>query len=315
MAERHREALQAQLNGITDIDDGGAGKTWQAFEAVYLEATRADLATATANLARWTLTRFRTYAGARWLNAVRRETVESYRIRRLQEVGHETVRKELRVLHAAFGWAVAQEWIHKNPCEGVHCGRRERPEPVALSEPETARLLALLENEPAWVWASLRLACLWGPRAGELARITREDVDLGRRLLSIRSAKGGRGRMVPLDPETAGLLHELSHTDRPILWGPCEAWRGRSQRAYLGRLRKESARLLAAAGVADRRQPLQILRRTAETGMRRRGVPTYMIARVIGHGTAVGDQWYDGLGPEGVADQVARLMCAGGPIL
>jgi hypothetical protein len=53
---------------------------------------------------------------------------------------------------------------------------------------------------------------------------------------------------------------------------------------------------------------MQFLRRTAETNMRRRGVPDWMVGAVLGHGTRVGLEFYSGVsGPE-IAGQVLKLM-------
>jgi len=318
LAERHRLAWQAELNGISDSDSGGA--TWADFRDGYLAAVGADLKSATIAVCRQVLARFETAEKPRTLAAIDGRLIESYRVGRLGKVSQETARKDMRHLRAAFAWAVRMKMIENNPCADIRFGRRERFDVDALSEDQTRRFLAALNREagePTWLQASLRLACLWGPRAGELAGVLREDLDLAGRTLRVPatrrrgSPKGGRGRVLPLDEETAGLLQELSHRQGPILWGPAEKpFRSAAARGgYTRSLGAEARRILDALGAKPRDdKPLQFLRRTAETNMRRRGVPDRLIGEILGHGTGVGDQFYDGRSQEDLAREVARIM-------
>lgn len=313
LAERHRQLWQAELNGLSAGADPARGPRWAAFRDAYRDSV-SDLAPATRALYRQALARLERILRPRWLADVDRAAAERYRAARAREVGPETVRKDLRHLRAAWSWALAQEMVPANPwTETRRRGPRARSDPDALSAAETRRFLVALESRPTWVWASLRLACLWGPRTGELAEIRREDLDLAGHLLQIparagrRAPKGGRGRVVPLDAATAGLLQECSHREGPILWGP-EHTRAAGTRGYRKGLVEEANAVLEALALPRRTRPVQMLRRTAETNMRRRGVPDWQVGRVLGHGTGVGEQFYAGLAPEEIAGQVARAM-------
>lgn len=316
MAERCREALQAQLNGVAPGTDDAGGPTWPDFRDGYLAAAAADLKPATVAIYRQVLARFEAAVAPRVLAGVDRRLVETYRIGRLGKVSQETARKDVRHLRAAFAWAVNLKMMESNPCVGIRFGRRETFDPDAMTEAETDRFLVALEARSTWVQASLRIACLWGPRAGELARLERADVDLAGRRIRIAAEPGrgtpktGRGRTIPLDEESAGLLQELWHRDEPILWGPLGAplRSSRGMGGYTRTLGAECRAVLATIGVHARDdKPLQFLRRTAETNLRRRGVPDWMIGAILGHGTRVGEQWYDGIGPAELADRVAAL--------
>ncbi len=314
LAERHREAWQAGLNGLPFDDvDGQQRARWADFCDGYLGTAAVDLAPASVAVARQTLKRFADLMRPRFLCDVGAEMLEAYRVRRLQDVGQETARKDLRTLRAAFAWGCRQGWLDGNPCDGIRFARRDRSDPTAMTLEQTARFLEHLKERPTWVQASLRLAALWGPRAGELAGVLRDDVDFAGGTLRIpatadRTTKTRRGKSVPLDAETAGLLQELSHRDGPILWGPREAPHT-SERGFRDALGAEARAIFKAMGVRDGdEQPLQFLRRTAETNMRRRGVPDWQIGRILGHGTRVGEQWYNGIGDDELARQVEHLM-------
>lgn len=317
LAERHRLAWQCQLNGLQGDD---AGTPWEDFVRRYLASSAPDLRPASHNLARWVLERFRRAARPRLLEAVDYEMIDRFRIARRAAVSQVTVAKELRTLHAAFSWAVDARLLSENPVGRLRRhGRASRPDPDAMTDDQIARFLARLSDnptgspgEPVWVQAALRLACLWGPRTGELAGLLRRDLDLPARVLRIpvlgpRTTKEARGKSVPLDDETAGLLQELSHRDGPILWGPADA-PFRSWRTFRDRLVERCRAVLAAVGVQPRDQHcLMFLRRTAETRMRRRGVPDWMVGAILGHRTSVGEQYYLGMGPDEIARQAGAL--------
>ena len=319
LADEHRFLWQAELNGLRG-DSGDGHKRWGDFEREYLEAMAVQMRRPSLAIARQTLRRFRLAVRPRCLDLVDRAVIERYRVRRLADVAPVTLRKDIATLRAAFGWAVELGYIAANPFDRLaRRGRVERPDPDALTAAETARFLEALRDEPTWVQASLRLACLWGPRAGELAAVRRGDIDFAARTVRVpvmarRTTKEGRGKTVPVDPDTLGLLQELSHRDGPVLWGPREkpftSARGRG--GYTRTLGARCRQILKVLGVRPRDDhPLQFLRRTAETNMRRRGVPDWQIGAVLGHGTRVGQACYNGMTGEEVARSVAELMRSG----
>jgi integrase len=310
MAEQNRIAWQCELNGLAGEE---AGTPWNVFVARYLESSAPDLQPASHNLARWVLERFGRLVGPRFLEVIDYAAVDRYRIARRASVSQTTVAKELRTLHAAFSWAVDARLLRENPVGRLRRhGRLPRPDPDAMTDDQIGRFLARLSPEPVWAQAALRLACLWGPRTGELARLLRQDLDLPARVLRIpvvgrRRTKEGRGKSVPLDEETAGLLHELSHRDGPVLYGAADA-PFPSERIFRDRLVAQARAVLAAVGVRPRDgHTMMFLRRTAETRMRRRGVPDWMVGAILGHRTSVGEQYYLGMGPDEIARQAGVL--------
>jgi len=308
-AERHRHLWQMELNDLLGGDD--VPLSWSDFVCQYLEAKEAELAKSSVDMARWYLARFEQLSSPRprRLADVNFRMVEAFRIARLKVVDADTVRKEIRTLRAAFQWAVDLGHIAKNPFARIRWGRRVRKDVEALSAAARCRFLESLGSEPTWIWASLRLAILWGPRADELATLERADVDFPERVVWIRvkatwTPKAPRSRVLPLDEESAGLLQELSHTDRPILWGPAP-----SARAYKERLRGAARRLYDRLGIRQPRKPLHVLRATADTHMRRKGVPAHLRRAIIGHTSeAVSERHYDGTTPEEAARAVQKMI-------
>ena len=316
LAEDHRILWQAELNGLRG--DGGAGRLrWVDFEREYLEAMAVQLKRPSLAIARQTLKRFREAVRPRFLDQVDRALIERYRVSRLASVSSTTLKKDLATLRAAFGWAFELDYVAANPFDRLaRRGREQHADPDALTAGQTEAFLAALREQPTWIQASLRLACLWGPRAGELAGIRREDLDFATRTIRFpvaarRTTKEGRGKTLPVDDETLGLVQELSHRDCPVLWGPLDVpfTTGRGKGGYTRTLGERCWAIMASLGVRPRDDhPLQFLRRTAETNMRRRGVPDWQIGAILGHGTRVGEMFYSGVSGDEIAGQVAQLM-------
>ena len=302
-AERVRFANLLRVNGLAEASLPPAAD-WQTFVTGYLEAMGVELAPASVREARAALRRFGEMISPRMAVDVTIETAERFKARRLGVVASATVRKELRTLRAAFAWAVRCRIVPENPFGNVQVARRrEAPLPQVLSSDETGRFLAGLKTRSTWAQAALRLAVRWGVRAGELAKIERGDVDFRGRVVHIRvkrdwAPKAGRGRAVPLDEETAGLLQELSHRSIPILWGPLDQpfTSGEARGGFVRALRVEARAVYATIGLGRAvAKPLHILRATALTRMRQAGVPPWIIRQIIGHTSdAVGDAHYDG---------------------
>ena len=108
--------------------------------------------------------------------------------------------------------------------------RPQRARPYLYSEAEIQKLLAAaLKLRPRqelrpWTYHCLfGLLAVTGLRIGEALKLERVDVDLGEGILTIRGAKFGKTRLVPLHPSTRDVLADyarrrdrfLRHTSSP----------------------------------------------------------------------------------------------------
>lgn len=97
------------------------------------------------------------------------------------------------------------------PPDGLLAYRRSRPTPFLFSDQEIAALLAAADTlRPLLLAVTCRtlfgLLAATGLRVGEAIDLDREDVDLARRLLTVRRTKFNKSRLLPLHPSTNDAL-------------------------------------------------------------------------------------------------------------
>jgi len=113
------------------------------------------------------------------------------------------------------------------PAVGLLPHRATRARPYLYSEPEIDRLLAAALTLPtAWPSTPLRpvqfhcllgLLSVTGLRIAEALHLELRDVDLDQAVLTIRAAKRGRSRLVPIHPSTAAVLTEYLRRREQVL--------------------------------------------------------------------------------------------------
>lgn len=141
-----------------------------------------------------------------------------------------TVTSRLLALKRLEAWAVEEEEIDNAVIATLRPPKIDQPVLEPLTEPELKALLDACTGkafEDVRDAAIVRLMAETAARAGEVAAIGVADVDLRRGLVVIRRGKGGKGRIVPLSPNTCAAIdrylrraragHRLADSS-PALW-------------------------------------------------------------------------------------------------
>lgn len=123
-----------------------------------------------------------------------------------------TLNREREVLHTFCEWLVEREQLERNPVARVRRAEEPAPRIRFLSLPQVDELLSALAVDP--LLQNLAATCVFaGVRRGEACWLRWEDVDLERRLLTVRAkADGGwqpktrRNRVVPIAQRLAPFL-------------------------------------------------------------------------------------------------------------
>ena len=219
--------------------------------------------------------------------AVSAELVAKYRDERLAAgKSNNTVRLELAMLGHLFRVAI-QEWgigLTFNPVANIR-----KPSPGAgrdrrLSRDEQQRLFAAADahSNPMLGWI-VRLAVETCMRSSEITGLCRSQVDLRRRVVTLRDTKNGSSRVVPLTREAAEVLGAaLENPIRPIdtdlvFFG--EPGRDGTRKPYV--FQKLWAGIVGELGMADLH--FHDLRHEAVSRLVEAGLSDQEVASISGH--------------------------------
>jgi len=215
------------------------------------------------------------------------------------------------------------------PPPGLLPHRYRRKPPHIYTDDEIRRLIRAATS--LWTWKGLRpwtyaaligLLAVTGMRAGEVISLDRDDVDLDRRILTIRRTKFGKSRLIPVHPSTQrALRHYSDRRDRiyPRPQTPSFFLSEQGRRVTWCILRWTFVKLSHQCGLrapADRRGPrLHDFRHTFAVrtllGWYRAGAHVEQrlpqLSTYLGHVHVTDTYWYLSAVPELLALAAARL--------
>jgi integrase/recombinase XerD len=118
--------------------------------------------------------------------------------------------RTVAALRCFFRFCVQGDYIERDPAHVLSTPKKREALPDVLDRRELSRLLDVPARRGVWQRLHagkverdrllLALFAYGGLRRSELLSLDCEDVELGRRLLRMRKAKGGRQRVVPIHP-------------------------------------------------------------------------------------------------------------------
>lgn len=241
-------------------------------------------------------------------------------------LGAETTAKVHRLLHRAFKDAERWGYVARNPAALATPPRAPRPEMHAWSASELARFLKhTADDRDAALW---QLVATTGLRRAEVLGLGWDDVDLDAGQLSVRrtlayvgtrpvlsAPKTARSRrLVVLPPDTVAALraHRARQLEERLAAGVDYDDRGLAFCDPHGRplspatVSRRFERLAREAGLP--RLTLHGLRHTFATLALRAGIPSKVVAEVLGHASArTTEDIYTHVTPGMQADATARV--------
>jgi integrase len=135
--------------------------------------------------------------------------IERYKRHRKEDgVSEATINRELAFLKNLFTKAIEWGKAMENPVKRVRLYREQNARTRYLTEDEEARLLACCSPQ---LRPLVITALHTGFRASELRSLTWDDVDVGRRMITVRAgyAKNGEARSVPMNQLLTGTLKSV----------------------------------------------------------------------------------------------------------
>jgi len=230
--------------------------------------------------------------------------------------------RTVAALRCFFRFCVESEHLERDPAHVLRTPKKREALPDILDRRELGRLLDVPGREGIWERVHpgkeqrdrllLALFAYAGLRRSELLALDLDDVDLARRLIRVRRAKGGRQRVVPIHPGLVGLFEQYLAVRTP---------RGAEQALFLGVQGKRLSptifattfrRYAAAAGVTERKRVTpHTLRHVFATELLGAGANLRQIQELLGHNHLDSTQRYTRVHAHQLRGAVKRLAWAG----
>ncbi|OJA44761.1 integrase [Burkholderia ubonensis] len=277
----------------------------------YMEEVSITKKATTQRSERFTSQHLAAFFGKYSMAAVSAELVAKYRDERLAAgKSNNTVRIELAMLGHLFRVAI-QEWgigLTFNPVANIR-----KPSPGAgrdrrLTPEEQQRLFAAADahSNPMLGWI-VRLAVETGMRSSEITGLRRAQLDLNRRVVTLKDTKNGSARLVPLTRAAVEILRSaLDNSMRPddidlVFFG--EPGRDGRRKPYV--FQKLWASIVQTVGLADLH--FHDLRHEAVSRLVEAGLSDQEVASISGHKSMQMLKRYTHLRAEDLVGKLDRL--------
>lgn len=240
------------------------------------------------------------------LRAITERDVQRFADKRAEMVSASTVRRNLTALGTILGWAKKRKLIGINPVDEIE-KPAERPSDSRDLTPDERERLRKACSTP------LRLCVEWmigsGMDRGEVLNLTWADVNLADGYAWAPRDKTGTARRVYLNAELRAVLkqsksvrsvtHPHVFLDRRGKPWAVEGFKTALRRAW------DQAEIPVG-------KPAKTLRHCFASDLARRGVPTKVIAELMGHTETTITNRYMHVGPNDLAAAMAQLDLTGG---
>jgi integrase/recombinase XerD len=205
-------------------------------------------------------------------------------------LGVTTQRNRLGAVQRFFAWLCRENHLTANPAADLELPRKPaKLLPKALSTDELADLFAIPDTGDV---LGLRDRCMLevlyscGLRRAEVTRLDLDDLDLARRVLTVRQGKGGKSRTLPLGERAIDWLARYLATARPRLEIDLNeralfisGYGTRLNPNYVGNWVK---RTMKKAGI-EKAGSCHLLRHSCATHMHDNGADIRFIQQMLGH--------------------------------
>ena len=228
--------------------------------------------------------------------------------------------RAVAALKCFFRFLLENEQIERDPALVLRTPKKREALPDVLDRHELARLLHATELNDVWKRNHdgkrerdrllLALFAYAGLRRSELLGLDWQDVDLERRLLKVRRAKGGRQRVLPIHPALEPLfvdyLKVRAHDPEPALFVGVQG-----RRLSQTIMTQTFLRYARAAGVTQRKRVTpHTLRHVFASELLRAGANLRQIQELLGHKHLDSTQRYTRVTANELRGAVKRLQFA-----
>jgi site-specific recombinase XerD len=229
--------------------------------------------------------------------------------------------RTVAALRCFFRFCVESDYLERDPAQVLRTPKKREVLPDVLDRSELSRLLDVPGREGVWTRVHagkverdrllLALFAYGGLRRSELLGLDCDDVDLERRLIRVREAKGGHQRVVPIHPGLVGLFLAYAKT-RPDHGDPA-LFLGVLGRRLSGTVMALTFRHYASAAGVNKRKKItpHTLRHVFATELLSAGANLRQIQELLGHKHLDSTQRYTHVNAHQLRGAVKRLPWAG----
>lgn len=224
-------------------------------------------------------------------------------------------------LKGFFRFLVEEERLIRDPALPLRTPKKQEVLPDVLTMRELERLLAVTARPELWERhfrgkperdrLLLAVMAYGGLRRAELVGLDWDDVDLARRLLRVRKAKGGRQRTIPIHPALAPLFAEYYATRVPL--ANQALFVGiQGNRLHYTQLGQVFRHYVEASGVGERKRVTpHTLRHVFASELLHAGANLRQIQELLGHKHLDSTQRYTRVNAHELRGAIKRLRWVG----
>lgn len=219
--------------------------------------------------------KFERYFHDRQIEQLTKDEIRDYLLHLIHKnsISQSTQNQVINAIKFYFEQVMGQEretyWIERP--------RKEKKLPNVISEESVLKMLSTIDNLKHLCVVALLYSS--GLRRGEVIRIRKGDIDLDRRQIRVRGAKGKKDRVTLLSKQMVGLLMQYVEEYKPQYWLFEGAIRGKYSPTSVANIVKKAAE---KAGIAQRVTP-HTLRHSFATHLLEHGTDTRYIQELLGH--------------------------------
>lgn len=210
-----------------------------------------------------------------------------------------TIKHQIVLLKRLY--SLAKRWgLYEgaNPMDRVEVPKLDNLKTEFLSDEETRRLMKILDS---WLCresaAFVKFTLFTGLRRGELFKLTWDDVDFERGMITLREPKGGKTQIIPISSQALDVLKSLEPTSNYIFPGKNGEQRTDFKGPWL--------RIRRAAGLPDNFR-FHGLRHHFASTLVSNGVDLCVVQALLTHKDSRTTQRYSHLKPGAIRDAAQR---------
>jgi len=229
--------------------------------------------------------------------------IEKWKAERRKGVEASTVNRHITVLKHMFKKAVEWKLTRENPTTTLKRFEENEPPTRYLTEEESEPLLTACKEQEGqpWLYPLVVLAIHTGMRQGELLGLRWENVDLSRRVITLRMGKKLRFKTIPIDDTAMQIVEDLNDErfgEHVLMY----AWGRPLKQSYVGRCFRNACEQAEITGFR-----FHDLRHTFGSHLTLAGVDLLTVSRLMGHKTTKMTERYTHLSLEHKAEAIAKL--------